>query len=49
MNTLQATVQELGFPTIEEFVRFHALDILKHKLVMYEKQLGNFLTKKIWS
>jgi len=45
MNTLQATVQELGFPTIEEFARFHALDILEHKLVMYEKQLGNFQQK----
>lgn len=45
MNTLQATVQELGFPTIEEFARFHALDILEHKLVMYETQLGNFQQK----
>lgn len=45
MNTLQATVQELGFPTIEEFARFHALDILEHKLVMYEKQLTNFQQK----
>lgn len=45
MNTLEATVQELGFPTIEEFARFHALDILEHKLVMYEKELGNFQQK----
>ena len=45
MNTLQATVQELGFPTIEEFARFHALDILEHKFVMYEKQLGGFQQK----
>lgn len=45
MNTLQATVQELGFPTIEEFARFHALDILEHKLVMYEKELSNFQQK----
>lgn len=45
MNTLQATVLELGFPTIEEFARFHALDILEHKLVMYEKELGIFQQK----
>jgi len=45
MNTLEATVQELGFPTIEEFPRFHTLDILEHKLEMYENQLGNFQKK----
>ena len=45
MNTLEATVQELGFPTIEEFARFHALDILEHKLEMYEKQLGGYKKK----
>ncbi len=45
MNTLEATVQELGFPSIEEFARFHALDILEHKLEMYEKELGNFQKK----
>ncbi|MCB1176211.1 MAG: hypothetical protein KDK36_01415 [Leptospiraceae bacterium] len=42
---LEETIKELGFPNLEEFAKFQAIEIISKKIEAYQKEIEKYSLK----